>query len=208
MNTKKFSNNLQLNSTIAVGSVASAVIHPPDRFKLPDTVITVFHFEKQSSFGEEDAMLIYLWIETPAGQAYVPVAYVGDNPKAQAIWKVWLAGSPAGQNIRLVKKDELQIQIHGNTLFAGWAVPIPLLPPRYSLPPACLLIEGFGDLKTDSFTMFSPSGYRTETERNGFEAFVTFFHPESKYSGPGTDGFFARDYFATTYPPSSRKVRN
>ncbi len=129
-------------------------------------------------------------------------------PRLKLFGKFGWLGSPAGHNIKLVKKDELQTRIHGNTFFAGWAVPIPLLPPKYSLPPACLLIEGFGDLKTDSFTIFSPSGYRTETERNGFEAFVTFFHPESKYSGPGTDGFFARDYFATTYPPSSRKVRN
>lgn len=206
INAKKFPReNRPKDLMILYGSMANAAIHPPDHFNLPDMVISVFHIEKQSALGEEDAMLIYLWAETPKGHAYVPAAYVGDNPKAQAIWKAWLAGTPAEQNVQLAKKDELQIRIHGNTLFAGWTIPIPLLHPSHNLPPACLLIEGYGDVKTDTYTMFSPSGYRTEIERSGFEAFVTFFHPSSKYSGPGTDGFFARDYVATTYPPSTSK---
>jgi sugar-specific transcriptional regulator TrmB len=204
INAKKFPQENQPKDLMRLyGSTANAVIRPPEHFNLPDLVISVFHIEKHSAFGEEDAMLIYLWLETPKGHAYVPVAYVGDNPKAQDIWKAWLAGTPAGQNVQLVKKDKLQIRIHGNTLFAGWAVPVPLPHTSNVLPPACLLIEGYGDVKTDMYTMLSPSGYRTEIERSGFEAFVTFFHPSSKYSGPGTDGFFARDYVATTYPPST-----
>jgi sugar-specific transcriptional regulator TrmB len=186
------------------GSTANAVIHPPPSFNLPDMVITVLHIEKHSSFGEEDAMLIYLWLETPTGPAYVPVAYVGDNSKVQTLWKALMRGTPAGQNIQLVKKDELQVRIHGNTLFVGWTRQIPLLPPKHVLPPACLLIEGYGELKTDSFTLVFPSGYKSDVERNGCEAFVTFFHPSSKYSGPGTDGYFARDYVATTYSPSEK----
>ena len=206
INTEKFPREIQVSGPMKLhGSLASAVIHPPSHFNLPDMVITVFHVEKHSSFGEEDAMLIYLWLETPTGSVYVPVAYVGDNPRAQAVWKAFMAGTPAGQNVQLVKKDELQVQIHGNTLFVGWTKKIPLITTQHSLPPSCLLIEGYGDLKTDSYTMFSPSGYKTEVERNGFDAFVTFFHPASKYSGPSTDGFFARDYVATTYPPSTKK---
>ena len=64
------------------------------------------------------------------------------------------------------------------------------------------------DLKSDSFTLFFPSGYKSVVERNGCEAFVTFFHPSSKYSGSGTDGFFARDYVATTYPPSMQNKKS
>jgi sugar-specific transcriptional regulator TrmB len=203
INAPKFPGESQSKDLRLFGSMANAIIHPPDHINLPDMVISVFHVEKHSAFGAEDAMLIYLWLETPKGQAYVPVAYVGDNPKAQDIWKSWLAGTPAGGNVQLIKKDKLQIRIHGNTLFAGWTVPIPLPHTSNVLPPACLLIEGYGDVKTYMYTMLSKSGYRTEIERSGFEAFVTFFHPSSKYSGPGTDGFFARDYVATTYPPST-----
>jgi sugar-specific transcriptional regulator TrmB len=184
------------------GSLAAAVIHPPNHFNLPDMLIQVFHIEKQSALGEEDVLSVSLWLETPTGHAYVPVALIGDNPKAQGIWKATQAGTPAGQNVQLVKKGELQVSIHGNTLFAGWTVQIPLLPP-YVLPPACILFEGYGDIKTDKYTLVTPSGYRTEIEQNGFDAFVTFFHPSSKYSGPGTDGFFGRDFVAATSPPST-----
>ena len=186
------------------GSTGNAVIHPPESFNLPDMVITVFHIEKHSSFGEEDAMLIYLWLETPEGHAYVPVAYVGDNARAQLFWKTLMKDTPASKNTQLVQKNELQIRIHGNTLFAGWTRPIPLIATKHILPPSCLLIEGYGEIKTDSFTLTFPSGHKSDIERNGFEAFVTFFHPSSKYSGPGTDGFFARDYVATTYPLSKK----
>ncbi len=187
------------------GNMGSAAIHPPDYFNMPDIAISFFHAEKQSSFGEEDSMLIYLWLETQAGHSYVPVAYVGDNPDAQSLWKDMMATTPAGQNIRLVKKDEVQIRTHGNTLFAGWTKEIPLLSSKHILQPACILIEGYGQLKTDTYTMLYPSGHKIVVERNGCEAFVTFFHPKSKYSGPGTDGFFARDFVATTYPPSTPK---
>jgi sugar-specific transcriptional regulator TrmB len=196
---KLVAENLPNNVTRMHGSMGSAIVHPPDRFKLPDMLFTIFHVEKHSSFGEEDSMLISMRRETPKGPMFVPSAYVGDNPHAQSIWQAFMSGTPAGQNVQLFKKNEIQIQIHGNTLFVAWTKQISLFPPQYVLPPSCLMMEGYGDLKTDSYSMFSPSGYKIEVERNGFEAFVTFLHPESKYSGPGTDGFFARDYVSTVH---------
>jgi len=182
-------------------SIAMAVIHPPEYFNLPSIVIHAEKIEKQSTFGAEDSLAILLWLETATGSTFVPMAIVGDNPKAQAIWKASLTGTPAKQYVQLVRKDELQIRVHGNTLFAGWTVPIPLYPPPYILPPACLLIEGYGNVKTRKFTTVSPSGFKSEIEGNYLDAFVTFMHPASKYSGPGTDGIFARDFIATDFPP-------
>jgi sugar-specific transcriptional regulator TrmB len=182
------------------GSIAIAVIHPPDYFNLPEMMVQVQKIEKQSTFGAEDALMVYLWLETPAGHAYVPVATVGDSPKAQPIRKVMFAGTPAGQNVQLVRKDELQVRVHGNTMFAGWTVPIPLHPPPYVLPPACLLIEGYGNVKTAAVTLLQSPGFKLEIEQNYFDAFVTFMHPSSKYSGPGTDGCFARDVIMTKFP--------
>jgi sugar-specific transcriptional regulator TrmB len=184
-------------------SIAWAAIHPPSYFNLPSMVVRVEKIEKQSTFGAEDALTIYLWLETASGRRCVPVAIVGDNPKAQAIWKSGSACFPAGQNVQLVGKDELQIRVHGNTMFAGWTIPIPLSPPNFILPPACLLIEGYGNVKTDGFTHLSPSGWKCEIEENYFDAFVTFMHPSSKYSGPGTDGVFIRDFVSIDYPPKS-----
>ena len=132
---------------------------------------------------------------------FVPVGGLGDNPQGVAFRKSLYAGFPAEQNHRLVRRDELQVRVHGNTLFAGWTVPIPLLPPKYVLPPSCLQIEGYGNVVTKAYTNIMPSGFKNKLELNGFHAFVTFMHPESKYSGPGTDGFFIRDLILTMTPP-------
>ena len=183
------------------GSIGQAIIHPPASFNLPDMLIHILHFEKHSTLGAEDAVLVCLGRETPKGHLFAPAAFVHDNPKASSFWKEVFAGIPLAQNIQLVKKDELQIRVHGNTLFCGWTMEIPLLPPPLSLQPSCILLEGYSNLKTGSFTVAHPSGYKTTHEYNGFEAFVTFLHPASKYSGPGTDGFMGRDDVSTTYPP-------
>jgi len=184
-------------------TVATAIIHPPNYFNLPDMMIFVQKVEKQSTYGAEDVLIIFLWLETPKGYAYVPVAQAGDNPRGQSIRKRLFAGTPAGQNFQLVKKDELQIRVHGNTMFAGWTVPIPLFPPPYKLPPACILIEGYGDVKSNAVSLQYASGFKSQIEENYFDAFVTFFHPSSKYSGPGTDGRFVRDFIATLTPPKT-----
>ena len=188
-------------------SIGIAAIHPPDYLNLPEMLMHVKKIEKQSTFGAEDALTIYLWLDKPIGQGYLPVATVGDSPKVQPIRKTMFVGTPAGRNVQLVKKDELQVRVHGNTMFAGWTVPIQLYPPSYVLPPACLLIEGYGDVKTLGVTLLNTSGFKSEIEENIFDAFVTFMHPSSKYSGPGTDGVFAREYIMTNFPPQKKASR-
>ena len=186
------------------GSQATAVIHTPNSFSLPDMMLVFIHCNKPSSFGVEDRFQVHLWLETPKGYAFVPVAVIGDNPRSLEARKLYFAGTPASQNCRLLKKDELQIQTHGNIMFAGWTVPIPLLPPQYVLPPAGVLFEGYGKLKTGESVHDMPSGAKTIIEANGFDAFVTFFHPASKYAGPGTDGILIRDMVLTQYFPSAK----
>lgn len=190
---------------IQYGSTAHAVIHPPSHFNLPDMIIMAFHENKQSSFGAEDQLVVSLWLETPNGYAYVPVAHVTDNPRSAEWRKGVYAGTPAGQNSILVKKNQLKVTVQGNTLFAGWTIPIPLLPPKYILPPACVLFEGYGELKTRVTRTSLPSGRTQKAEQNSFKAFVTFFHPASTYQGPGTDGEFIRERVMTAYPPESSK---
>ena len=178
----------------------SAVVHPPEVFNLPDLMFEVQHIDKHSGFGQGDALVVFCWLKTPNGYAFVPAGGIGDNPKGVSFRKAEFAGFPAEENYRLVKKDVLQVHAHGNTLFAGWTIPIPLSS-RYVLPPATLLIEGYGDVKTKGYTTVMLSGFRNKTEINGFDAFVTFTHPASNYSGPGTDGFFIRDLVVTMTPP-------
>jgi sugar-specific transcriptional regulator TrmB len=179
-----------------------AVIHPPVHFNLPDFIVFARHVDKQSSMGAEDMLAVYLWLETPNGYAYVRAGTAGDNPRGVKWRKTLFAGTPIPPYCHLLKKDEIQVHLHGNTLFAGWAVPIPLFPQPYILPPACIQFEGYGELKTGVVKTRSPIGRTEISEFNGYDAFVTFFHPASKYSGPGTDGLLRRDVVMTSYPPT------
>jgi hypothetical protein len=191
---------------IMYGYNACTVLHLPSSFNLPDMLFWFYHFNKQSSSEPEDSFAVFLWLETPRGMAFVPVAIATDNPEGIERWKIIQAGLPAGLNIHLLKKDELQVQLYGNTLFAGWTVPIPLFPPQYTLPPGGVLVEGYGTLKTAIHKMKSLSGVQIITEDAGFDAFVTFFHPDSKYSGPGTEGLIATNMIMTAYPPSNSPI--
>ena len=206
INAKKYSGDKWPNDIMRYyGSTATAIIHPPDYLNLAEMIIWVMHYNKQSSFGAEDLLEVLLWLETPKGYAYVPVALVTDNHRTLDFWKTTFAGTPAGKNCQLVKKGEFQIRVHSNIIFAGWTEPIPLLPKSLTLPPSCLLFEGYSKLKTGILQYGLPSGVRVSADYNGFDAFVTYFHPLSKYSGPGTDGVLGRDVITTLHPPQPIK---
>jgi sugar-specific transcriptional regulator TrmB len=202
INAKKYPSDNWPNDILRFyGSSGHVMIHPPKNFNLPDFMIWAMHHNKMSSFGASDSLLVYLWLETPKGHAYVPVAFITENPENVEFHKKVSFGTPSGKNIQLVKKDELQIRIHGNTFFAGWTIPIPLFPTSFILPPSGILLEGNGRIETGMSEIRYPSGVKVVPEHNGFDAFITFFHPVSKYSGPQTDGRISRDLVVTMYPP-------
>lgn len=203
INAKKYPGKNWLKSPVRFyGSAGNAVIHPPATLNLPpDIIFWLQQFNEQSSFGAEDMLFVNLWLEIPNGHAYVPVAAITTNPNAAEFRKREFKGTPAEQNVHVVEKDELQVRVHGNTFFAGWTVPIQLFPASLVLPPSCILLEGYSKLKTGVLDIRLPSGVTVNAEYNGYDAFVTFFHPESKYSGPGTDGVIGRDAVVTMYPP-------
>jgi hypothetical protein len=173
------------------GSRAFAVIHPPKDFRLPDMVIGIFHHDKHSSFGEENRMVIDLLQKKGDEFVYVPVTYVQDNSKWLDVRKKIWGELPI--NIITLRKDEFEVRIRGNTLFAGWTKPITLGFSRKTLPPSCLLFEGYGDVKSGMVTNKLPSGRNQRFWFNSFDAFVSYFHPQSKYVGTGTEGLFERD---------------
>jgi HTH-type transcriptional regulator, sugar sensing transcriptional regulator len=186
-------------------SAASAVIHPPSEFNLPNLFFVTQHIDKNSSFGEADVLEIYLGYEKSKGIKYVISGGLGTNSQGVAYRKTVYKGTPFEKNYQLVDKDKLQVKIFGNNLFVGWTVPIPLMPPQYVLKPGCLIFEGYGDVKTKAWTSYTLSGAMCEREQNWLDAFVTFMHSESKYSGPGTDGAFVRDLILTLTPPTNLK---
>jgi hypothetical protein len=147
------------------------------------------------AFGAENALSVFQWRKTPKGTRYVPVAIIADNPKASHIWKALNRGAPAEKNYRLVERDTLQIQVHGTTFFAGWTMPIPLMPGQEPIPPSVLIVEGTGKVKVRAFSHENPIGIKSVAEYNCFNAFITFIHQQVKYKGPATDGLFTRDYY-------------
>jgi sugar-specific transcriptional regulator TrmB len=167
-------------------SMAMALIQPPEHLNLPEIMLQAAHVESWSSLGGGCYLVVLSWIETPAGHAFVPVAVLlpQGSSQIQAYFEMFFAGTPAAQNIQLVKNDELQVRVHGNTLFAGWTVPIQLFPPERIIQPGCLLVEGYGDVETSGSTVVFPSGVKAEMEGNYFAALVTFMQPSYNYSGP------------------------
>ncbi len=206
INAKKFpAKNWPKDILRYYGSSTMAIIHPVKQLNIPNTMVIGWHFDKQSSFGEEDSIRFCLWLETEKGRhAYVVVALVTDNPKSAEFQKEMFASSPVKLNVHVVKKEAIQVRIHGNSGIVAWTVPIPLPPSNYVLPPACILVEGYSKLKAIGSKHVLPSGVNVLVEFNLYDGFVTFFHPSSKYTGPGTDGFVARDVVLTEYPPSPK----
>jgi hypothetical protein len=133
----------------------------------------------------------------------VPVVHVSHNPKSLEFRKRVYAGTPASLNCQLADKDQFEVWVQGNTLFAGWTMPIKLHPRPLVLPPSCILFEGYGKLMSGVQRTAAPSGRTQVLEFNRLDAFATFFHTASKYSGPETDGILNRDAALTAYPPPS-----
>ncbi len=186
---------------ICCSSMGFALIHSPTFLKLPDTLIGAFHIHKKSSLGGEDAIMVYFWQETSTGFKYVPVALFGDNPNGMIALNNQTRGTPAEINRHLVERDQINIQVHGNTLYAEWKMSIPIMQNKYTLPPAAFLLESYGKIRTQSYSTMYPNEVRNNWAINSFEAFVTFMHKDSKYTGPGTDGLLIRDAFIETIIP-------
>jgi hypothetical protein len=103
-----------------------------------------------------------------------------------------------------VKSEELQAWVEGRTFFVGWTVPIPLIPPKYVLDPACILFEAFGDELHMKNPISWPSGWVEEMEMCSFQAFTTYVGTSWKYSGPGINGMVGNLIWIDS-PPKSAK---
>jgi sugar-specific transcriptional regulator TrmB len=186
---------------------AQAVIHTPAQLNMPDMLIEITHFGEPTD-EKGNRMSISLWLNTPKGYRFVPTVIVLSRGRKDRIAseleninKAIYAGSPAGHNVLRVKEHEFQIWKQGNTLFAGWTVPIPVLPPKLFLPPSFLLFEGYGNSMHFKYSVTSLSGWKSTIENDGSEAFVTFMSPSLRYTGPGTDGrLCTKGYSSVTSP--------
>lgn len=190
------------------GIRAFAMIHLPEHFDLPKMVIGILKNSGKSTFGSANVLMLMAWLKTPKGFKYVPVTIVQDSNDLESIAskRANLKGTPASENILVFDNNELNIHVKGKTLFAGWTKPIPLGSLNKSLPPCCVMFEPYGEVKPGMFTSFFPSGRKHEVWYLTYDSFVSFFHPEEKYVGSGTDAFFDIDALQIMYPVDSKNM--
>lgn len=188
------------DTTIMYGHGARALINPPEHLKLPQMIFTIFHCTERSTFGKENWLIVQVPFQTTKGERYVPATIIGDNAMSVDWRKKIHKGTPLEKYLYLAKEDELQVRSHGNILFAGWTIPILLGSEHAVLPPSCLFFEGYRELETGIAESKPTSKRIQKSEFSGLEAFVTYYHPSSKYSGPGTDGVIFRKMIITSSP--------
>jgi len=187
-------------------TVGTATVYPPSNLNMPVMRIQVVHYEKESLYGEGNTLIIYLRLKTQGGYAFIPVAGLETNPKVVALQKMFFAGTPAATNpTHLVRPDQLQVRKHGNTLFAGWTVQIPLPPTTHFLPPSCILFEAYGKTRHNIKSEPVPSGHIITWEADSLDAFIAFLDPAWKYAGPGTQGVISTNAIATLRQPGINK---
>jgi HTH-type transcriptional regulator, sugar sensing transcriptional regulator len=185
------------------GTGGTAVIYPHKDLKLPNFMIQTMHSNKFSSFGEENSLSLYIQMNIGDNQSYLQVTFLTDNPKGFEFRKAMHKNRNTKEVAYLLKKDELSVRTNTDGLFAAWTVPIPLLEPKYVLPPSSVMFEGYGKIKPLLSELKGPMNRRLVYEFNCLEAFVTFLHPSLKYSGPASDGLFYKDVIVTSYPLSA-----
>lgn len=196
-NYKLNSKDCNSKKIVLIGKVGYAIIRNHCNFNYPNLLIGAYKIENCSTFGPEDAIMFSLWLKNPSGFRFVPVAIVGNNPKATNEWKKVHEGTtvPASNNYHLFKKDELHIQVHGNTFFAGWTKPIPLLPKYEPLSPSAVILEASGQIRSREFNMTLDNGIKQQQKLNYSDAIVSFILNKSKYQGPSTDGLMVRELY-------------
>lgn len=181
------------------GFIGQAIVSPPSNLNLPEMLFIFLHYEKNSRFGSDNILQVFVKQKSPSS-SFLPVVYISDNPKKLAFHRRTFAGCFLNDNFLLSKKNQIQIQMHGRNLFCGWTIEVPLKD-EYVLPPGSILLEAYGEVKPNIIEMQYPSGYKLWTAYNGIEAFVTYFHPFAKYSGPGTDSLILRNIVQEMYIP-------
>ena len=191
----------QKEKEMLFASTGQAIIHPPKYFNLPDIMLHAWHVDNHSSHGGNDSLVIHMWQDLPTNSGFIPSAIISNEPCGIKVLSKIFTGTPAEKNTQLLKNDEFQVRVHGNTLFSVWTVPLVIKSPNFVLPPCYFLLEGIGKVKTGRLAFLYKNGFRNKIEFNALDASVTFYHPSSKYEGPGTDGILFRDYVGETYIP-------
>jgi hypothetical protein len=122
-------------------------------------------------------------IGLPIGPVWIPFLVVTDNPSMYAFNKNFIyAGINPAAVVQLVKNCQLEVCSIGKTVLVCWTVP--LVTPAITVPPGCLLLNGYGCAKTEQFIYPIPNGVTlTINGKADFAVHATFLCPAWKYFG-------------------------
>jgi hypothetical protein len=209
---KKFANavripakNPEKDTLRTYGRMGTVIIYPPKKLNLPNLLFQICCANKNSSFGVSNSLAISIQTNIADQQSYLQTVFITDNPKGYNFRKAMHKNQHTAEAVYLLNKNELTVHVSTNGLFAGWTIPIPLFSEKYILPPANIIFEGSGEIKTYSSELKGLLNRTLIYEFNCLEAFVTFMLPSSRYYGPATDGLLYRECIITSYPPSTLK---
>jgi hypothetical protein len=149
----------------------------------PKILVVAMHMDR-SDFYEGNADRINLFAPGKPLTAYE------DNPERKA-FSDQVGGGPPGTR-PLVKKWQIQTFRICKTVFIYWTIPLVMpattLTPEVTLPPGCLVLQGYGDAKVgDSVTPFPSTGWTMASHVTGYDAKATLLCPSWHYYGPASE---------------------
>jgi hypothetical protein len=157
----------------------------------PQIMITFAHFD-WGDHGPGNSIGIWEWF--PPLNRMMIVAWIR-NAEGQYNWaKELVSGMPT--LVQQVKGCQLQVYRVGKVATAVWtfAIVVPeekwvspagtYVTPAVTVPPGCLLLKGYDDVRTGVESAAYPSGWSGSTPWTGFSAHATFMCPSWHYCGP------------------------
>jgi sugar-specific transcriptional regulator TrmB len=190
-------------SVTAFGWIAHGIVRLPSQYEVPMMEIDVIHFDDKSAFGGGNFIRFNLWLKTPFGQSFVPVAALMNQEGSMRMRRVF-AGTPAYDNIVLIEPHkQLEVFRKENMVFAGWTVNVPLSPLEINLGPSSMFFEAHGPSQRKTQTLHFSSGYTAHLEFDKIPAFVTFMTTPLPYVGTGIQGHLANNYVMKTARPKN-----
>ena len=150
----------------------------------PPFKITVVHFNGgDHGVGDYLEISTYQYIPQLGRSVWATDAVVTDNPSIAAFFTDFvfkgLPGVPV--TVLLVKQCQLQVFRICKTISAYWTVSI--ASPSVTLPPGCLLFNGYGSIQTNHIVEKLPNGVTITFDTVGYAAHASLICPSWKYFG-------------------------
>lgn len=158
----------------------------------PAIWIAAMHMDRSDFYeGRADRITLYVFtgLSLPKPPFVLASAYE-DNPERWA-FSNQVGGGPSDTR-PLVEKWQIQTFRIGKTVFIYWTIPLVMpatpLTPEVTLPPGCLVLQGYGAAEVTGGVTNFPSGWKMTMQTTTYDVVkATLFCPGWHYYGPASD---------------------